>query len=104
MPPAKKLKARRPWQDVAREAQQLRDQSLAQLDTSVEAKLKTLPHNVIKVPEQVLDASCIAITSPPLEKLLHRASLRSVTSMEIVRAFLDRATVAQKLVRSYSNW
>jgi amidase len=98
MPPAKKKKAKRAWQDVAQEAQKLRDESLLELRCGATAQLKDNPKSTMGILEQVLGPADTALTALSLEEVVHLTSSGGVPARHIIMAFLRRATLAQKLV------
>lgn len=95
-------KPKRPWQEVAREAQQYRDSTIA----AVQPELPTLPHplpkNVTAIAGQVLSDREEHITSLSVNSLLDALAGRGIgerlLAVEVVNAFLRRAALAQKLV------
>jgi amidase len=89
------------WQDVAREAQEYRDASIARVTPSIPELPKELPHDVSQIPKQVLSAEGISITESLPEELLSALSKGKLSAVAVVNAFLRRAGVAQGLVSSY---
>ena len=88
------------WQSIAQEAQQHRDDKLAQIQPPVPEVPSDLPANVIPLPEKLLSKREIELTSKPITQLLASLSSGEVSSVEVVNAFLRRAGLAQKFVRS----
>ena len=101
MPPAKKKKAKRPWQDVAQEAQKLRSESLLELRCDITPQLKDTLKSTKGIMEQILGPEDEALTALSLEEVVHLTSSGAVPARHIILAFLRRATLAQQLV---SNW
>lgn len=97
MPPSKSAKQKPQWKEIAHEAQALRDQSLADVGTTVQLPLQ-LPTNVINIPEMVLSEANIRITSLSPQQLMDLISNGRLSAQEVVQAFLERAVIAQKLV------
>ncbi|KAL7947646.1 amidase signature domain-containing protein [Trichoderma barbatum] len=96
MPAAKKAKRSRTWQEIAHEAQTLRDQTLA--DVGIPFPLPPqLPANVTNIPQKVLSEENIRITSLSPQQLIDLACGGKLSSREVVQAFLERAVTAQKL-------
>ncbi|KAK4061744.1 hypothetical protein Trihar35433_9344 [Trichoderma harzianum] len=96
MPPSKSAKQKTQWKEIAHEAQALRDQSLVDVGTTVQLPLQ-LPANAINIPEKVLSAANIRITSLSPQQLIDFISNGQLSAQEIVQAFLERAVTAQKL-------
>ncbi|KAF2715366.1 amidase [Pleomassaria siparia CBS 279.74] len=95
MPPSKST-PKRPWQDIAKEAQTYRDSTIAQISPpSVPSKL---PKNVISIPATLLHPSVLSITTTPPEELLLSLTTGKRSSVEVTNAFIQRAAVAQGLV------
>ncbi|RFU78890.1 amidase [Trichoderma arundinaceum] len=84
------------WEDIAHEAQLLRDQTLAEVGPAIALPMQ-LSGNVTNIPEEILSTESIRITNLSPEKLVHLASNGSISAQEIAQAFLERAVVAQKL-------
>jgi amidase len=99
MAPSRKMKPKRPWQDIAREAQEYRDASLATFTTNVPAALETIKNSKI-IPTKLLQAEDLAITVSLPEELVRLLANGELTATEVTTAFLRRATLAQKLVNT----
>jgi amidase len=99
MPPSKsKLHVpERPWQDIAQEAQDHRDDSIDQLSPSVPQVPTSLDKNVINVPEQLLDQRVLFITSMASEELLAALADGRISALDVTSAFLQRAALSQRL-------
>jgi amidase len=102
---SRKRKLERDWRDVAREAQEHRDASIGKVPSITHVLdrlegLESVPKCSIDVPSNILDPKDIHITQCLPEKLLAMLGRGEITSVEVTTAFLRRATVAQKLVRS----
>ncbi|KAL6872186.1 amidase signature domain-containing protein [Trichoderma novae-zelandiae] len=96
MPAPKKTKKGRAWQEIAREAQAIRDQTLADVGATVTLPPR-LPTNVITIPEKILSQGNIRITSLSPQHIVSLTSHGKLSAQEVVQAFLERAVVAQKL-------
>jgi amidase len=102
MPPSKKPKLQRPWQDIAREAQDHRDASIKPFlgitgrCVSIPEKL---PKNSMSVPSNTLSPRDNEITELLPEQLTKLLASGKFSSTEVTTAFLRRAALAQKLVR-----
>jgi len=88
-----------PWQETAKIAQDLRDKSIAEVQPTVPDVPTQLPLNVTGLPGQLLTAAEVKITETPPETLIARLAAGELTSVEVTKAFLRRAGLAQKLVR-----
>lgn len=97
MPASKPPKRRTDWKEIAHEAQAHRDETLADVRTTVRLPLQ-LPTNVINIPEKVLSEANIQITSLSPQQLIELISNGYLSAQEVVQAFLERAVTAQKLV------
>lgn len=94
--------ADKPWQAVAKEAQEYRDQSLSIAGADFTTLSNDLPLNVTKIPLQLLTTEEIEITEQTPEKLLGRLLSGNLSAIDATNAFLRRAALAQKLVRCSS--
>ncbi|KAF2114742.1 amidase signature domain-containing protein [Lophiotrema nucula] len=97
MPPSAS-KLRRPWQEIAKEAQDYRDATIASLNPPVPRVPSDLPKAVTSLPESLLDSDDIRITILPPEDLLNALAAGHLSAAEVTSAFLRRAAVAQGLV------
>lgn len=93
-----KSKKKRMWQEIAEEAQEYRDASIARVRPAIPQLPVHLPKNVMGIPGQVLGTGETQITEMPVESLLYELSCGGVTAVSVVTAFLRRAGLAQKLV------
>lgn len=95
-------KPKRPWQEVAREAQQHRASTIAAVQPQLPALPQPLPGNVTAIAGQVLSHRERYITSLSVNALLDALAGRSIgerlRAVEVANAFLRRAALAQKLV------
>lgn len=91
---------RKTWQSIAHEAQQYRDASISRIKPDVPQIPSNLPRNVMGIPGKLLSPDEIQITELPVEELADMLRLGKVTAVVVTLAFLRRAGVAQKLVRS----
>jgi len=88
----------RPWQEVAKQAQDLRDASIARVQPAVPDVPSDLPLNLTTLPIQLLSPEEVEITETPPECLLSALASGRLTSTKVTGAFLRRAGLAQKLV------
>ena len=94
------IKRKRPWQDIAQEAQQYRDASIARVLPELPQLPENFPKDVTKMSAAVLSREEIYITGMSPEDLLSVVASGEVTAMAVTTAFLRRAGLAQKLVCS----
>jgi len=87
-----------PWQNIAKEAQDYRDETIAQLTPPIPSIPPNLPKNVMNIPTTTLDPSIISITGLPPEELLASLTAGQLSATVVTDAFLRRAAVAQELV------
>jgi hypothetical protein len=95
-----KAKQKRPWQDIAREAQEYRDASIARVQPGVPQLPTSLPQNVVDVPRNALSQQEVQITETAPEDLLSALASGELKATTVATAFLRRAGLAQKLVCS----
>jgi len=89
----------RSWQDIAKQAQKHRDETIAAVQPPVPDVASDLPLNVSGIPKELLSEREIDITETAPEDLVEHMSTGTITSAEVTTAFLRRAGLAQKLVR-----
>lgn len=85
------------WQNIAAEARQYRDASIAKVQPAVPKVPEQLPLNVTGIPKTLLAADEVKITESLPEEILARIAKRKLSSEEVARAFLRRASLAQSL-------
>lgn len=88
------------WQDVAKTAQHLRDASISRVKPPVPEVPSNLSRNVTDIPKYLLTTDEVVITQNPPEDLVASLASGEFTSTAVVNAFLRRASIAQKLVRT----
>jgi len=98
MAQVKVVKRKRPWQDIAREAQQYRDASIARVWPDLPQLPENLAKNVTEIPGTVLSREEVQITEMSPEGLLNVLASGDLTAVAVTTAFLRRASLAQKLV------
>lgn len=102
-PPArKKQKKPRPWQDIAREAQEHRDATIALIKPMLPPLPAHLPKNVMNIPATLLTPAELRTTDMVPEDLLRELAEGRLTAEAVTTAFLRRAGMAQGLVRMTS--
>ena len=97
-----KMSTKRPWQEVAKEAQERRDASIARLDPPVPEVPAELPSNVSLLPAELLSREENRVTETLPEDLVASLASGRLKCVEVTTAFLRRAGLAQKLVNTGS--
>jgi hypothetical protein len=87
----------RSWQETAKIAQDVRDESIAQVLPTIPAVPAELPKNVTGIPRTLLSKGEVALTEQNPEELLQALATGAVSSSTVTLAFLRRAGIAQKL-------
>jgi amidase len=100
MAQVKVVKRKRPWQDIAQEAQRYRDASIARVWPDLPQLPENLAKNVTEIPGTILSQEEVQITEMPPEGLLSALASGDLTAVAVTTAFLRRAGLAQKLVCS----
>jgi amidase len=105
MAPPSKSKPKRPWQEIAREAQEYRDASIATFTKGFPAIYATgqvadLPKNSTAIPSEFLGKRDLQITETLTEELVKLLANGELSATEVTTAFLRRAALAQRLVSS----
>jgi amidase len=95
-----KKRKKRTWDDIAREAQEYRDGSIDRVRPSLPQNSSSVSKNVMDLPETVLDPFEIKITQVLPEDLVLLLANGEVTAKAVANAFIRRAAVAQRLVRT----
>lgn len=99
MAPSRKVKPKRPWQEIAKEAQEHRDASIAPFATALASETSiNLPRNSTTIPRNVLLARDLQITETLPEELVKLLANGDISATDVTTAFLRRAALAQKLV------
>jgi amidase len=101
MAPSSKTKPKRPWQEIAKEAQDYRAAGIAALATNA-PEFFELPKNSTSVPGIILNPRDLQITRSLPEELLKLLANGELSATDVTTAFLRRAALAQKLVCSSS--
>jgi hypothetical protein len=109
-PPSKKQKLQRPWREIAKEAQDHRDVTLAQVQPGrpdlfekFEEDLENIQCDPLKgvsimTAGRVLHPDDVNITKMLPENLLTALASAELSAISVTTAFLRRAVIAQKLV------
>jgi amidase len=98
MPPRTKAKQIKSWQEIAQKAQEYRDASVAQSYSDIAELPNNPPNNVFGLLRQNLTQEEIHITEMLAEDLLAALAAGQLTATTVTRAFLRRASLAQRLV------
>ena len=85
------------WQEVATDRQRYRDATLAEVEPA-SGELTDVSRNTLQIAKSLLTAEEIRITESKVEELVQQISHREISSVEVIRAFLRRAVLAQTLV------
>jgi hypothetical protein len=86
------------WQEVAAERQKYRDETIAALEPAL-PDIKNVPLNTVPLAKEVLSPEEIKITESSVEDLAAQLAAGKISSVEVTKAFLRRAGLAQKAVR-----
>jgi amidase len=106
MAESRKRKFQRPWVEIAQEAQDHRDGSMAKVKPGLPEAFERiqfsggLPKNSIGVPGKTLHPRDYRITETLPEVLIESLASGLLTAVDVTTAFLRRAVLAQKLVSS----
>jgi|SRR6187402_2331108 len=101
----KRSQPKRPWQDVANEAQEYRDASVARVPGFLELYersnfSKGMPKNASDVLGSILDPRDFQITELLAEQLVVLLASGELSATDVTTAYLRRAGLAQKLVNT----
>jgi amidase len=109
-PPNKKQKVLRSWQEIAKQAQDHRDASLAQVKPGLPDSFATLEGTLedvqshlqkgvaIMAAVKILHPDDVKITEMLPERLIAALASGDLSTTEVTTAFLRRAAISQKLV------
>ncbi|KAF2811031.1 amidase [Mytilinidion resinicola] len=98
MPQSPTPRPKRPWQEVAREAQEYRDATMKDYETSLPEPLKSnMPNSVMNIPGSLLGGDDLRITELLPEELVSLLASGQLSSVAVTESFLRRAALAQKL-------
>jgi amidase len=103
MAPSSKAKPKRRWQEIAKEAQDHRDASIAIFAKDFPAAYTVgdfpgVSKNSTGIPSEVLQKRDLQITETLPEELVNLLANGELSATEVTTAFLRRAALAQKLV------
>jgi hypothetical protein len=87
------------WQEVAADRQKHRDATISALDPPL-PEIKDVPLNTIPLAKQVLTAEEVKITEMTVEDLVVQLAKGAISCVTVMKAFLRRAGLTQKAVRS----
>lgn len=86
------------WQEIAQEAQDLRDGSIARVEAPMPNATDQLPLNVTDIPKHLLSAEEVSISQTAPEILVSSLASGKYTCTAVITAFLHRAAIAQAVV------
>ena len=86
------------WQEVAKAAQEYRDASIVRVEPAVPEVPKELALDVTKLPQELLSEQEVEITHSLAEDLITSISSGKLSCTAVIKAFLRRAGLAQRLV------
>lgn len=86
------------WQEVATDRQRYRDETIAAIEPALPDILSP-PLNVTPIAKDVLTEEELRITESKVEELAPQLAKGYLSAVTVVKAFLRRAALAQKLVR-----
>jgi len=104
MASSSKSNSKRPWQEIAKEAEDHRRASLTKVAPGLPAAFEriqfseSLPQNSMDVPGKALHPKDFQITRKLPEELVKLLATGDLTSVDVTTAFLRRAVLAQRLV------
>ena len=85
------------WQEVAADRQSYQDATIASLEPALPS-LAEIPQNTIAIAKQILTEAEIRITEYTVEELVPKLAAGDLSAVEVVKAFMRRAGLAQKVV------
>lgn len=97
LPSPRSSKPLESWQSIAQRAQDHRDATVAAVQPPI-PDLQDLPLDSTPIPKTILTPEEIAITESDPVELLEKLASGALSSVEVTKAFLRRAALAQKLV------
>ncbi|KAL5391054.1 hypothetical protein DPSP01_001545 [Paraphaeosphaeria sporulosa] len=97
LPAASSSKALESWQSIAKRTQQQREATIAAVHPPI-PDILDLPLDSTPIPKTILTPTEISITESDPVDLLAKLSSASLSSVDVTKAFLRRAALAQKLV------
>jgi hypothetical protein len=85
------------WQEVAKDRQIYRDATIASIEPEI-PEITDIPLNSIPIAKTVLTAEEIQITEATVEELAGKLAKEELSAVTVIKAFLRRAALAQKVV------
>lgn len=86
------------WQQITKASQAHRDATLSALDPPLPVLPADLPLDVTRLPRDVLTAEEVRITELMPEEVVAQLASRELSAVQVTKAFLRRAGLAQMLV------
>jgi hypothetical protein len=90
------------WQEVAADRQKHRDATLAAIEPAI-PEIPSPPVNTFLIAKDILTAEEIQVTERKVEELAPLLAKGELSAITVVKAFLRRAALAQKLVSLIRN-
>jgi len=90
------------WQEVAADRQKHRDATLAAIEPAI-PDIPSPPLNTVPIAKDILTPEEITITESKVEELVPLLAKGELSAVTVVKAFLRRAALAQKLVSTTRN-
>lgn len=94
--------ASRSWQDIAKQRDEHRKETIAQIQPPVPEVPNELPNNVTGLAKALLGPREVFLTEQTAESLVAVLAKGEVSSIEVTNAFLQRAGLAQRLVSFFA--
>ncbi|KAK3701680.1 hypothetical protein LTR37_015332 [Vermiconidia calcicola] len=86
------------WEEIAEAMQRHRADTIAAVEPTVPETPTELPLNVTGIPKELLSEGVLTITETPTERLVSQLATQKLTSTQVMKAFIQRAGLASKLV------
>lgn len=97
------IKSGATWQEVAADRQKYRDATLAEIQPAFPETVSEIALNTLPIAKELLTAEEIKITETTTEDLAAQLAKSQISAVTVAQAFLRRAALAQKLVRTGSQ-
>lgn len=86
------------WQEVAADRQAYRDASIASITPPIPV-VKDIPLNTTSIASEHLTPEEVKITESVVEELLPQLASGKISAVDVIKAFMRRAALAQQAVR-----
>ena len=87
------------WQGIARHVREYRDASIARIEPPIPEVPNQLPQNVTYLPKELLSKDEFTVVAWSSDFLLSQLAKGKISSVEVTKAYLRSAGLAQTLVR-----